>query len=161
MTVPSNKKMYPDFIKRTLKIIKGYDKYCTDKNISEQNNLKFTLLINCLLGLIVFIYERKKDQKFLQEDIFDMKKIPKTQAALRTNWIKKLSIQKFLYHFRNAISHRCIKAVIYNEWIEIRKEVEIWDKNPHTNKITFKKIILPYDEILIISKSIARMYTKN
>ena len=72
MTVPSNKKMYPDFIKRTLKIIKGYDKYCTDKNISEQNNLKFTLLINCLLGLIVFIHERKKDQKFLQEDIFDM-----------------------------------------------------------------------------------------
>ncbi len=160
MAEPSNKKMDPDFVIRTLKLIKDYDNYCVEKNISEHHDLKFTLLINCLLWLLVFAKERPMNKALLQEDIFKIKEISWIKSELSRVWIRKLEIWKFLSHFRNAISHMCIKAVIYNEWDKTRRKIEIWDKNPKTKKITLQKITLSYQEILIFSKIIARRYIK-
>lgn len=158
MGQPSNKKIDPDFIERTLKLIEDYDIYCKVENITEQKDLKFSLLINCLLWLIIFVYEQKEPRfkEVLKEkinEITEFNEIYEKNSRLKQG----ITLKEFLRHFRNGIAHTHIEAIIDEDWNANWKEIEFRDECGRWS-ITFERTKLSYINIRNISEYIAKKY---
>lgn len=115
-----------DFIERTLKILQQYDTYvkneCEIKKDFEE--LEVTLLVNCLVGLLVFPYERATRDKtpgsvpICPNDTIAIKDLD-TKWGLQNIDIEEIcdfnhktvkpsisaSLRIFIYRMRNSISH--------------------------------------------------------
>lgn len=136
-----------DFVKRTQRIIKEY-----------KGNLEYSLLINCMLGLILLPFEvnKQKNLPFLQRDIDDIEiirsifKKDKTKIFNPTTYNKQnkayeaapKNLLVFLNHLRNSIAH-ISNAVPNNkdgEWISVRlKDINIRNNSNVELEITIDK----------------------
>jgi hypothetical protein len=96
-----------DFVQRTLNLLAQYESILHKYEYEEQYN--YTLLINCLLGLIVLPKERSLS--YLPQDLISAK--IKGEMGLYNSIINPdfNSIHKLIKALRNSISHFNIKVI--------------------------------------------------
>jgi hypothetical protein len=130
----------PCFVFRTKSIIEEYDW-----------KKEFTLLLNCLVGLIIFIHE-KKYQLIGNSDFLNQKirSIPEFEF-LHEKPFNNRQLSTFLKRFRNWIAHINIIAN-NNSWKRI--SIKIWDNHSDS-------IILTYDQVKTIALYITNKYLES
>lgn len=152
-----------EFIERTQKLIENYD-----------GKTGFTLLINCLLGLIIIPSEYNKNLKlsFLDELLINIPSIDNCLNRINgyifnpthrdRNTKKFVSSEKtlgcLLKKMRNGLAHISNTEPINDqgEWVGIK----IKDVNNSNNRNIELEITLKYDEIKTIALYISTEYQK-
>ncbi|MEH2317000.1 HEPN family nuclease [Nostoc sp.] len=100
-----------DFIARTLEIVEQYEKYIM-KSVSETQQFEVTLLINCLLGLLIFPREHcfnsipakpidELEEWGLSPDF--IQNWGRHPGKLKSE--KHYTLVEFVYRLRNAVAH--------------------------------------------------------
>lgn len=153
-----------EFIERTQTLIKEYN-----------GQTEFTLLLNCLLGLIILPnqFNQRKRLKYLDSelteipDIFNSLKINKnfkfnpTKRERGSNPPRyvpaKQNLKSLLKSIKNALSHiETIKPINKNEkWVGVK----LIDKNMTTQNIEME-CVLKYSQIKIIAEHISTEYQR-
>ncbi|NIJ55423.1 HEPN family nuclease [Dyadobacter arcticus] len=100
-----------DFIERTLELISQYEGLLYRFKFDKQFN--YTLLTNCLLGIIVF--PKEKAISFLPKDRITEKL--RVTMGINESTINKdyVDLQSFVYALRNSIAHFNIEFESQNE----------------------------------------------
>ena len=152
-----------NFVKRTQRIIKDYE-----------GDLEYSLLINCMLGLILLPVEvnKQKQLSFLQHNINDIDIIQsifskdKKHIFNPTKYNKKSKVYEnvpkslltFIIHLRNSFAHFS-NARANNqegEWISVRlKDINIYNKDNVELEITIEK-----DDLKILAMFLSNEYIK-
>ena len=127
-----------EFIKRTLKIINQYEDFVEKNNdVPSQEKFEITLLINCLLGLLIFPKELYEDR---------LRPISKTQLekwgfqlSFIKKWGEKGENQQDLFYIirrlRNSIAHVSIRVGKEGKEIVF---IEFKDTNPENLEDIFE-----------------------
>jgi len=106
-----------DFLGRTIKIVEEY-----------QQDKKDTLLINCMLGLLVFIKETHPDKILSANYIswgIEEKDISTCLGEKEKQFVESKDIKDVIRHLRNSVSH-CHFEMINDGKNEIT-HIEFWD----------------------------------
>jgi hypothetical protein len=159
----SSTKFDKEFIDRTYALILQYD-----------GDKEFTLLINCLLGLIIFPIERYKklNLDFLDHNLSDINAINSciinsnnfvfnpTHYDLKSKQFvcSKKSLYIFFTKIRNCLAHfGSVEPINENgKW----KGITIIDINKNNNNNIELSLTLKYNEVRIIAEYIKSEYNK-
>jgi hypothetical protein len=125
-----------DFVQRTLNLIAQYESILHNYEYEKQYN--YTLLINCLLGLIIL--PKEKSLSYLPGDLLDEKM--KTDMGIRNSIINSEfnTLRKLIIALRHSISHFNINVIsdLDNEFAIDQIIFEIDDNNLKVQVANFR-----------------------
>lgn len=98
-----------DFVSRTINIL---------EDTSKKTQYEVTLLLNCLLGLMVFPIESTKSNKNCELKVNCVKKLIKMEVIKKPKLVTNLDYYKIFKSMRNAVSHGHIETSGTNDYIE-------------------------------------------
>jgi len=117
-----------EFIERSLALIRQYEGIYPQFDFKEQYN--YTLLINCLLGLIVM----PKEKIITYVPTTQLTKEVKSEIGLTESWINKdiKTLRDLIIKLRHSVAHFDIRVESHNER-ELIDEIIFKDKQNNTS----------------------------
>lgn len=148
--IPENQ-FVQKLIERTIKIIEEYEE---TQPIWNNEAYEYTLLINCLLTLSIFVFEEVKKGS---DKSFFTKKMEDILPTDKEEWFKNIweeNVGSFLKDFRDAVAHKNIVPLNKSwlmSWIKVYYKDPSWKEKRNASEFR-------YEELKILSFHIAETY---